>query len=230
MKWLSLGVLGLGVVGCASPRMVPPGDVARGSQVLEVADRSAWTGSLANESFKLGAYQVADVDRDWMKKSGFGVAGYSKDATTTGYTYALKAGAAAWNGSCASKSEKQGIAVLGGEAAWGKMSITCECKSGDSRASVVVGGAAPEASQDMGGELTTGGARYRVSPVIETDSSSSSDSPVGFRFDGETGPVGAVEWLRPGRVWLTERLPEAEKTPVACLAAGLMLYQAPREG
>jgi hypothetical protein len=227
----SVSVVGVGLAlgGCAGPRMVAPKDVAQGSQTLEVADRSAMTGSLANESFKLGSFQVTDVDRDWNKKSGFSVIGYSNDTTTTGYSYNLKAGGEAWAGKCASSANKKGIALLGGEAAWGSNSITCECKNGGETASVVLKADSPDSTKKMSGELSAGGAKYQVSVVSETDKSNLSGSPAGFRFDSAEGAVGAVEVLRPGRVWLNERLPEAARPPVACLSAGLMLYQAPSE-
>ena len=229
-SWMGLGwVSVLAAVGCAGPRMVAPREVSQGSQTLEVADRSSMSGSLVDESFKLGKFAVADVDRDWNKKSGFAVAGYSNDSTTTGYSYNLKGGPEPWAGSCASKADKQGVKVLGGEAAWGKTSITCECKSGATTASVVLKADSPDSAKQMSGELSVGSAKYKVSVVSETDKSNLSDSPAGFRFDGETGAVAAVEILRPGRVWLNERLPEAERPPVACLSAGLMLYQAPSD-
>lgn len=228
--WMGLGwVVVLGAVGCAGPRMVAPREVSQGSQTLEVADRSSMSGSLVNESFKLGKFDVADVDRDWNKKSGFAVAGYSNDTTTTGYSYNLKGAPEPWAGSCASKADKQGVKVLGGEASWGKTSITCECKSGATTAAVVLKADSPDSTKKMSGELSVGSAKYKVSVVTETDKSNFSDSPAGFRFDSEAGAVGAVEILRPGRVWLNERLPEAERPPVACLSAGLMLYQAPSD-
>jgi len=227
-----VGLAGAALMGCAGPRMVAPKDVAQGSQTLEVAERSSMTGSLVDESFKLGTFAVTDVDRDWNKKSGFSVVGYSNDTTTTGYSYKLKGGAGAWDGSCASSADKKGIAILGGEAAWGKSSITCQCKSGETTASVVLKADSPDSSstKKMGGELSTGAEKkYKVSVVSETDKSNFSESPAGFRFDSDDGAVGAVEILRPGRVWLNERLSETERPPVACLAAGLMLYQAPSE-
>jgi len=231
-KWFSrAGVLAVafGLAGCAGPRMVAPHDVAQGSQTLEVSERSAMSGSLVNESFKLGAFQVTDVDRDWNKKSGFAVAGYSNDTTTTGYSFTLKNGAEAWAGSCASSANKKGVAILGGEAAWGSSRITCECKSGATTASVVLKADSPDSTNKMSGELTAGGAKYKVGVVSETDKSNLTGSPAGFRYDSPDGAVGAVEILRPGRVWLNERLPEAERSPVACLSAGLMLYQAPSD-
>ena len=226
---LAVLAVGVGLVGCAGPRMVAPKDVAQGSQTLEVADRSAMSGSLVNEAFKLGSFQVTDVDRDWNKKTSFAVAGYSHDTTTTGYSYNLKTGADAWSGSCASAAKKKGVAVLGGEAAWGSSSITCECKSGAASASVVLTADSPDSTKKMSGELNAGGAKYQVSVVSDTDKANLTESPAGFRYDSPDGPVGAVEILRPGRVWLNERLPEASRPPVACLSAGLMLYQAPSE-
>jgi hypothetical protein len=222
-------LVGLGAAGCAGPRMLPPGDVAKGSQVLEVADRSSMSGSLVDESFKLGSFAVTDVDRDWNKKSGFSVGGYSNDTTTTGYSYKVKGSGGAWDGSCASSAKKQGVAVLGGSVDWGKTSITCECKQGGSTVSLVLKSDSPDSSKGSSGELTAGDARYKVAPVNETDKSNLGSSPAGFRYDGDEGSVGAVEVLRPGRVWLNSRLPEPQRLPVACVSAGLMLYVPPSD-
>ncbi len=233
MKSMVSGVLGLVVgsalTGCAGPRMVVPPDVAQGSQVLEVADRSAMTGSFVNESFKLGSFAVTDVDRDWNKKSGFSVAGYSNATTTTGYSFKLKGGGGAWDGSCASSANDKGVHVMGGSVDWGKTKITCECKQGGVSVSVVLNAGSPDSNKNAAGELSVGDTKYKVSPVNDTTQSNLGSGAAGFRFDGEDGAVGAVEVLRPGRVWLQQRLPEAQRLPVACVSAGLMLYQPPSE-
>jgi hypothetical protein len=237
MKSVIVGISGslalmVGSAGCAGPRMVAPKDVTQGSQTLDVAERSSMSGSLVDESFKLGSFAVTDVDRDWNKKNGFAVAGYSNDTTTTGYSFKLKGGSDAWEGSCASSANKKGVKILGGQAAWGSSSLTCECKQGASTVTVVLKADSPDASstKKMSGELSMSAEKkYKVSVVSETDKSNLSDSPAGFRYDSADGAVGAVEILRPGRVWLGERLSEPERLPVACLSAGLMLYQAPSE-
>jgi hypothetical protein len=209
--------------------MVAPQDVAQGSQVLEVSERSSMTGSLVNESFKLGAFAVTDVDRDWNKKSSFSVVGYSNATTKTGYSYKLKGAGDAWTGSCASSANDSGVHVMGGSVDWGKTSITCECKQGGTSASVVLNSSSPESNKNAGGELSVGDAKYKVSAVNETDKSNLGSGAAGFRYDGDDGAVGAVEVLRPGRVWLNTRLPEQQRLPVACVSAGLMLYQPPSE-
>lgn len=221
--------VGLWVTGCAGPRMVPPADVAQGSQVLDATDRSSMTGALVNESFKLGSFAVTDVDRDWNKKSGFAVAGYSNDTTTTGYSYKVTGPGSAWEGRCASSAQKQGVHFGNSEVDWGKTSITCECKQAGATTSLVIKASSPDSDRNAAGELHSGDAKYKVSPVHDTDKSSFGDRPAGFRFDGDDGAVGAVEVLRPGRVWLTARLPDSDHVPVACVSAGLMLYVPPTE-
>jgi hypothetical protein len=221
--------LGLSAVACAGPRMVAPEDVAQGSQVLEVTDRSSMSGSLVNESFKLGSFAVSDVDRDWNKKSSFSVVGYSNATTTTGYSYKLKGGAGAWDGSCASSANDKGVKVMGGSVDWGSTKITCECKQGGTSASVVLHASSPDSDKNSAGLLKVGDAKYKVSSVNATDKTNLGSGAPGFRYDGDDGALGAVEVLRPGRVWLNARLPEAERLPVACVSAGLMLYQPPTE-
>jgi hypothetical protein len=233
MKSLVLGAvgvaMGLGAAGCAGPRMVAPADVAQGSQVLEVTDRSSMSGSLVNESFKLGSFAVTDVDRDWNKKSSFSVIGYSNATTTTGYSYKVKGSDGTWDGSCASSANDKGIHLMGGTMDWGSTKITCECKQGGTSASVVLNAGSPESNKNAAGALTVGDSKYKVSSVNDTDKSNLGTGAAGFRYDGDDGALGAVEVLRPGRVWLNQRLPEAQRLPVACVSAGLMLYQPPTE-
>jgi len=221
--------MALGAVGCAGPRMVAPADVAQGSEVLEVTDRSSMSGSLVNESFKLGSFAVSDVDRDWNKQKGFSVAGYSNATTTTGYSYKLKAGPQAWNGSCASSANDKGVKVMGGSVDWGTTKITCECKQGGTSATVVLNASSPDSDRNSAGVLTVSDAKYKVSSVNDTDKTNLASGAAGFRYDGEEGALGAVEVLHPGRVWLNARLPEPQRLPVACVSAGLMLYQPPPE-
>jgi len=46
---------------------------------------------LVNEGFKLGSYEVEDVNRDWNKSGSVGFGPWSKDSKTTGSAFALKA-------------------------------------------------------------------------------------------------------------------------------------------
>ena len=68
--WPTAALLAL---GCGHVGMAVPPKVAETSEVLEVTDRSSWTGGLTDEGFKLAKYSVKEVDRDWQSNSGFSV-------------------------------------------------------------------------------------------------------------------------------------------------------------
>lgn len=217
-------ILTLSVVGCAGPRMVPPKDVADGSSVLEVQNRSGASGLMVDESFDLGEYKITQVDRDASSKSGFSVGGFGKESIATGYSYRLQGKGADLLGACASetntKSTNIGIGSLESE----NSNVTCECKSAATTSKVVLSAGNDGA---LSGTLFAGSEEYKVTQVLETDKSSWSSAAAGYRFDGANGPVGAVEALHPGRVWVTPKLPEAERPAVSCLSAGIMLYKKP---
>jgi hypothetical protein len=207
--------------------MLPPKDVSEGAKVLEVVDRSMATGALVDESFKLGAYQVKDVDRDWntsKKSSGFFV---SKTTTTTGYSYKLVAGGETWEGSCGMTGTTKGVGNSQTSVEWGSDELSCECKYGGAAVSVEITANQADAKRRVGGRLKLGEAHFEAQVVNETDKSNFTNRPAGFRFDAPDGAVAAVEMLHPGRVWLTSRLAEEQHAALSCISAGLMLYQPP---
>ena len=76
--------------GCTPARMAVPKDIGSASDEIVISERSGMSGMLADESFKIGAYQVTDVNRKWTSSSGSSIAGFSSDSTTGGYSFGLK--------------------------------------------------------------------------------------------------------------------------------------------
>src|SRR5690606_5077700 len=127
-----------GAVACGpSARMVAPSDLAGQSQVLEVADRSSATGVLANESFKLGSYEITEVDRDWNSSSSFGAGAYGAGKKTTGYTFQLKAGGTTWKGTCASLAKGKSVGSISFA---NSTDVTCECEADGEKVQLKIGG------------------------------------------------------------------------------------------
>jgi hypothetical protein len=211
-----LAGLAFTIGGCATARMAAPPDIAGGSDVLTVSDRSRASGLFVNEGFKLGKYQVADVDRKWNKSSSTGVGPWSKETKTTGFTYALVAQDKKLAGQCSSEASSHGIRGF----SWGSIKIACTCE-GD-------GGKAELLMVDDGRSLTVDGKAYKVEPIHAVQGGSSQSDPTGFRADGEA-PLGAVEVLHPGQVWLTKGLDEATAYKTTCTFVGLMLYKPPQD-
>lgn len=213
-----------GAIACAGPRMVPPADVAQKSEVIEATDRSAMSGALADESFKLGRYEVAEVDRDWNSTSGMSVGGYKKSDSTTAYAYQFKDGKEALKAECSSLTKSQGFSLGGGSSvSFSNVTLNCSCGTGDAAGTLKLEGK----GQELSGEVTLRGTSYSVKSVHETDANSKQSDPAGFRVDAGDGPVGAVEVMRPGRIWLGKTLEDTERRELGCLFAGAMLYQPP---
>lgn len=225
MDTKDLGVLRVAPVvavlalGCAGPKMAVPPGVAKSSEVLEVTDRSGWSGSLTDESFKLGRYAVKDVDRDWDSSSGFSVGPFADEKATAGFEYRLAGGGPTLKGSCASETkEKSWDLTTSSEISWAKTTVACSCEGG--------GDAATLTWSEKTAELTVSGTTYELEPIYTTESGGSVSDPVGFSARAG-GYLGAVEVSRPGRVWLDKGLDAATKAKASCLFAGLILYQPP---
>lgn len=206
--------------------MKPPVDVAQGT-VLEVKGRSIASGLFVNEGFELGPYEVAKVDRNWTSTSSHDVGSYASSTTKTGYSFALRGGKAEWRGACSVYLAQQSMS-LGTLVALGtrKSSLDCQCTGGEKPGRLEL--RAGTDGEYAGTLYPTAEKGYAIKQVQETDGSYFG-GPAGYRIDGDDGARGAVEVLHPGRIWFTDRTPENEREPSACLLAGLMLFREPRE-
>jgi len=210
----------LALGACAGPRMAAPSDVSSSSEVLPVSERSRASGALVNEGFKLGPYTIADVDRKWDSSSGVSVGPWGKESKTTGFSFTLAGGDTKLKGKCESVLQKQSVLSLGGSFDWGSTTIACSCEGGAEKASLVL-------SKDAN-KLTLGGTDFLLQQIRGVVGGSDQSTPSGFRADSDA-PLGAVEVLYPGQVWLKKGLAEPTRGNVSCLFTGLMLYKPPSD-
>jgi hypothetical protein len=201
---------------------VPP-EIASQSEMLEATDRSAWSGSLADESFRLGPYAIKDVDRDWDSGSGVSIGGISHEASEGGYAYELEGKGGKQAGRCVTAKKDTNVGLGSGFALVFQFSkLACSCDGNGKQATVSV----ESEGSKYKGALTTSGGSYQMRSIHELEGGSSVEKPTGYRMDGDT--VGAAEVTHPGRIWLDKKLGAEERREVACLFAGLMLYK-PKE-
>jgi hypothetical protein len=227
MRLKELSILGCGValiatsvIGCAVPRMAPPADVAGASEVLIVSDRSRASGALVSEGFKVGGYEVTDVDRDWNSTSSVGIGPWSKETKTTGFAYALQSKGKKLTGKCASEKKSQGIFAMGGTFSWGDLQVACTCEGESGKAELLM-------TKD-GRSLKLGGREYKVEPINSLEGGGTQSEPSGFRADADE-LLGAVEVQHPGQIWLKKGLDDTVKEQASCVFVGLMLYQPPKD-
>ena len=223
--WFGFGLFGA-ATACGGPQMKVPQEISSRSEVLVATDRSSWTGSMVDESFRLGPYAVKDVDRDWDTSSSFVVGSLSRENTEGGYEYKLEGKGKALVGHCAAEKGGTGIALgKGFDLNFTHSKLACTCDGSAKQVSVIVDAGS---GGDYKGVLTTSTSGYEVKSIRENHRGGTEDTPTGYRMDGEAA-VGAAEVVKPGRIWLDKRIGGDEHAEVACLFVGLMLYQPKQE-
>jgi hypothetical protein len=220
-RGIALGVaLGTGACGW---NMVQPTDVVQVSEELPIKDRSSWQGALVDESFKLGAYQVSDVDRKWNSTQSSSFLGFEASRMKGGYSYGLVSAAGKLKGECATEEREKGQ-NLGGGAEFSNLiaKLGCRCSDDNGAVTLTLEGST---SEQYKGAITGPDVAYSISAITERSKGWASHDPLGYRIDAPSAPVGAVDLKMPGRVWISKTLESSAREQVACLFAGLLLYQ-----
>ncbi|MET0286492.1 MAG: hypothetical protein ABW352_18565 [Polyangiales bacterium] len=216
-KWAPLLAL-----GACSWTMAQPLDVLSISDELPVKNRSSFSGALANESFQLGSYSVAEVDRKWNSTESASFFGIDAARTVGGYAYKFLAGGTQLKGECATEDSKSGKDLGGGwssEKTFAKLG--CRCSDSQGAVTLTVGGG-DAASYE--GAVTSPDVEYKVQAITQRTKGPSSREPLGWRIDSNDAPLGAVDLKRPGLVWISRSVEGRQREDLACLFAGLLLY------
>jgi hypothetical protein len=208
---------------CTPARMAVPADLAKDSEVMHVTDRSRTSGALANESFKLGPYEITKVDRKWNSSDRLSIGGFSSNDTSTGYSFTFKSPEGEAHAKCASEHKNRGVALLGGTMGTTNVKIGCRCDGAGAKAELVLG--ATESTTYGGDATTRGGA---VTAIDKCESGACGMSPAGYELRSQAAS-GAFEVIHPGRLWLSRSLEGQSRADLACLAAAVMLYVPPKD-
>lgn len=218
-KWAPLLAVAFSACGWT---MAQPVDVIQVSEELQVKDRSSFSGALANESFTLGSYKIADVDRKWNSTQSTSFFGMDASRTRGGYAYNLVANGTQLKGECATEDRKSGHDVGNGisyEKAFAK--IGCRCSDAQGAITLTVGGGDSAVYE---GAVTSPDLNYTVQAITKRAKGPSSKEPLGYRIDSDGAPIGAVDLKRPGTVWISKAAEGRAREDLACLFAGLLLY------
>jgi len=218
-----LSALITAVSACAPAHMAIPRDVGAASDEIVISDRSGMSGMLADESFTMGPYKIVSVDRKHNSSSTTSVAGFSSGDAQGGYAFGFRATEGSYAGQCTSLLDEKSVGLLGGTFGQQNFKVLCECV-GPGKASLSM---SSDTTSHYRGTVSAHGASYVVEGIYTDEKGSSISRPLGYHLHG-SNPVGAVEVLGKGRVWLSRALDTSTRAETACLFAGLLLYQAPQ--
>ena len=207
--------------------MAAPADITSASEELAITERSSWTGALADESFNLGPYKVVDVDRKWNSKRTTSLGAIESTRSSGGYTWKLSGGEGELSGVC--ETENRGkSADMGDGLSFGSMvaKLACSCNDASASAELVVEASTTEGYEGVFKRSTDAA---RVLAINEREGGGASSDPTGYRVDGDGAPLGAVDVMGQGRVWISRTVQGRARAELACVFAGLLLYQPPKD-
>ncbi len=184
------GATALALAGCGGPPALQAPDGIDGVEALPV-ERPRSSSSLGKQQWKVGEYEIQDVDREGTKKKSSGVGGYSSGKTKGGFKFTViapKGGKVAFE--CETQSKEKGSALGGGMSlGWSWQSMSCQ--AGDSGKLTIE---PPEKDGDPVGTLDSGLGELKITPLHELSNGKTQRKPAGFLFEhAESGPVAAMD-------------------------------------
>jgi hypothetical protein len=229
LRWVMFTVAVI-FAGCRAPRMATPADLVSLADEIVVTNRSRATGLFANETFGMGPYPVTRVHRSATstKSSGFklGDIGSESSSSLSFYDFDMTTPLGVYKGSCSvnadSKETHFGNWVVGGS---GSQVLDCNCSGGGPGVTKAYVQLVP---QVRGVLVHRSGAAAPLEPSSATEGGGHAvfGMTLGYEAAG-TPPLGAVDVMHPGRVWINRTLGAGEQADLACLFGGLLLYQPP---
>ncbi len=234
--WLLPVFAGLTLSGCQAAHMALPQDMPSQSSKLAVEGRQLL---IFRDSIRFGHYHVTDIHRGWTKGKGFsvsqGTTEFAKSGAEQKYEFSIKeSDRATWDVRCAvgadwSQLETQGLFGGGfGIEFSSNQQLVCALKQngGDTPARLVMAQSASAGQTALQGNMTAGATRIDISATHKLDSTPLPVStPTGYVFRIGGRPVGAVEVINKGTVWLNNSVTPETRSALAAASAVLLLHQ-----
>lgn len=220
-----VGVATLATTACTPLKMGVPSDLGQDADLIPITERSRMTGALANESFKLGPYQITSVKRGWNSSSSSeGPITSSGDAKTS-YGFTFKSAQGEAQVKCGSKAASETVSLIVVDIDSSQVNVGCVCEGAAANARFNLGA---ENDSKLEGPVLAHGNNLTIAAVMQFANGVRSREPVGYEFRTQRA-VSAVDVEMPGKVWMARSLDEQTRADLACLTAGLLLYQPPRK-
>lgn len=210
--------------------MALPTDLKSESREMAVEGRSLM---LFSKSFQFGPYRVTDVHRGWVSGKGFSIWGYSSSEAEQKYEFSMvEAGLADWVVQCttdADWSQLETRGFLGGGLGIEMSSnrqLVCTLEHEDDGGPSRLFMAQSARDKVLTGIMKGGAAQIDISATHKLEGSPlKAGEPTGYVFHIGGRPVGAVEVINKGTVWLDGSETPEIRSALAATSAALLLYQ-----
>ena len=216
--------------------MALPQDLQSNSKELTVEGRSL---STIRKSFGFAPYQVTEINRDWTKGKGLSISSGTTELSTSKakqkYEFSVdEPGRASWKVQCDtganwSQLETEGFFVgrFGIEDTPTKQLACTLIQEASAIPSKLVMGLSKSGNEStLQGVLINDATQIDISATHEFNSTPlQASTPTGYVFRIGGHPVGAVEVINNGTVWLGKSVTPEIRSSLAVTSAVLLLYQ-----
>ena len=225
---------GLSLSGCKVAHMALPQNMQNESSELTVEGRALL---ILRKSFQFGPYNVTNVHRGWTRGGGFSLSGgsasFSSSKAKQKYEFSVnESDRPTWEVQCATgaKWNEAGLkGFLGGGLSMefsSSKQLVCTLKQegGEKVAKLVMAQSANEMA--LQGIMTDGDTQIDISVTHKLAGTPLKlGEPTGYSFHIGGRPVGAVEVINKGTVWLNNSVTPETRSALAATSAVLLLYQ-----
>ena len=215
--------------GCTVAHMALPQNMESASSEMTVDGRRGLAAF--NSTMNFGPYNVTDMHRGWTRGKGFSILGFSSSKADQKYEFSIdESGGDAWIVQCASGAKWKKLKGFLGEGfttEFGtnkQLLCTMEQEGTNELAKLVMKQTSKELV--MEGVMTVGGNKIDISVIYKIAGSPFKLSdPTGYVFHSGELPVGAVEVINAGTVWLNNSETPETRSALAAASSVLLMYQ-----
>ena len=222
----------LSLSGCKVAHMALPQNLQNESSELTVEGRRGL--SAFNSTFLFGPYNVTDIHRGWTRGKGFSIFGYSSSEAKQKYEFSVnEPDRTTWKVQCDTGAEWSQLKMKGflrgalnniEFASTRQLVCTLEKEGGERFSKFVMTQSRHE--MVMQGIMTDGATKIDISVTHKLDTTPLRVSePTGYIFHIKGRPVGAVEVINKGTVWLNNSVTPETRSALAATSAVLLMYQ-----
>ncbi len=234
--WLLPAFAGLSLGGCEAAHMVLPQDLQGDTSELAVEGLRL---SVFDGTFEFGPYRVADVHRGWTRTAGSSASSGDSEirSSKAEQKYRLsvsepdRPARAVQCTNTANWSQLETEGLLGGGfgvefSSDHRLACTLTPDGGEAPSTLVMTRSLSANETALQGVLVDGATRIDIAATHKLDTTSLQlGRPSGYIFQIGDRPVGAVEVINSGTVWLDNSVPPETRSALAAASAVLLLYQ-----
>ena len=233
--WLLPVFTALSLGGCQVAHMALPQELQGDSSKLAVEGRAL---SVFDGTFEFGPYRVTDVHRGWTRGGGHSVSDGESEISSSKakQKYELSINGPdrpAWSVQCATTaewSEMETEGFLGGrfgmEFSSDHQLVCTLTQDGGGQPAKLVMAQSLNDDTALHGVMVDGATRIDIAATHKLDFTPLQvERPTGYLFHIEGRPVGAVEVMNNGTVWLDNAVTPETRSALAAASAVLLLYQ-----